>query len=382
MRGQSRTTTYYQVELDYGEIEQLVRLPQDSRNNPILDPRLEMQRKLAWKRIEEGLVPYLEHDDAFFNSLVLIIVPRTYEPLEEGDGYVFEPFQTPDGTDVPFGTLELQSSCFLFPADGQHRSAAIMEFLKRNPKMAGIRTPAILLPYQGREKVRQLFSDLNLNAKAVSKTIGLDFEGRDPLALLTKAVADRVELFKARVNRRTNSLPKSSADVIALNTLFTGTTELAKALGFDFAEDSEDLLEDATEAVARVWEVILEALTPWQEVLAGERKPGELREEFVFAHGLGWQAIALVAAGMIREDADSWEERLTNALSAMDWRRTAPHWENVACIFTRDPITHEVTSTRVNNTGPAVKTTAALIKSYVDGQPSAAALARVNGQDA
>ena len=62
-----------------------------------------------------------------------------------------------------------------------------------------------------RQPVRQLFSDLNRNAKPVNKTIGLSFEMRDPMALAAKAVADEVPLFKGRVNRRSNSLAASSS---------------------------------------------------------------------------------------------------------------------------------------------------------------------------
>jgi hypothetical protein len=37
---------------------------------------------LAWHRVKTGLVPYLENADASFNSLVLVIVPRTFESRE------------------------------------------------------------------------------------------------------------------------------------------------------------------------------------------------------------------------------------------------------------------------------------------------------------
>lgn len=96
----------------------------------------------------------------------------------------------------------------MFPADGQHRLRSEFQALKQNPQLAREELPVVMIPFNTTDTVRQLFSDLNLNAKPASKTIGYDFETRDPLALVAKELLDLVPLFGDRVNRVTNSLPK------------------------------------------------------------------------------------------------------------------------------------------------------------------------------
>ena len=97
----------------------------------------------------------------------------------------------------------------LFPADGQHRAKAAMDAIRANPALAKEAVPVVLVPFGNSDQVRQLL-DLNLNAKPVSKTTGYDFETRDPLAVISKKVGEEVTLFRGRVNRLSNSLPRSS----------------------------------------------------------------------------------------------------------------------------------------------------------------------------
>jgi DNA sulfur modification protein DndB len=371
MRETSRTTEYFSVNLDYGEVDQLIVLPEDAVNDNILESKFEMQRKLAWNRVKTGLVPYLENDDAFFNSLVLVIIPRTFEPLEEGEGYDFVSLKQ-DGEETPFGTLRLKSSCFLFPADGQHRAAGIKEYLRKHPKMAAVKTPALLIPFTARGKVQQLFSDLNLNAKPVNKTIGLAFDGRDPMAVLVKQVADKVPLFRDRVNHRANSLPKSSREVIALNSLYAGNKDILDALGVELTEGT---LPDAAQRVAEVWQEVINCFPTWQDVMADKVSPSLVRDQYVFAHGLGWQALAKVAASVLQQYPSAWNKMLSVYCHSVDWSRTNAVWENKACVFVRDPASGALLKTRVNNPAGGIADTAAVMLSHGAKKLAASSLA-------
>ena len=91
VKGQQRTTEYYQVNLDYGEVATLVELPEEFLGDDLFDHELTMQRKLSWTRVRDELVPDLGNDDAFFSSLSLFMIPRDMEAMEEGEGFTFEP---------------------------------------------------------------------------------------------------------------------------------------------------------------------------------------------------------------------------------------------------------------------------------------------------
>src|SRR5256885_1603790 len=71
---------------------------------------------------------------------------------------------------------------------------------------------------------------LTLSAEPTSEPRGYDYEARRPDGLAAKEVAQQVALFNGRLNRATNSLPKSSRHVVTLSTLVAGSKPIAEAL--------------------------------------------------------------------------------------------------------------------------------------------------------
>jgi DGQHR domain-containing protein len=229
--------------------------------------------------------------------------------------------------------------------------------------------PVVLLPYVDKEKLRQYFSDLNLNAKPVSQSIGYAFESRDPIVIITKRIMMDVPLFEKRVNELSNSLAKKSPDVITMGTLVQAHHILLEALyGPKYKDDGEitelrqiDPADGRVGGVAEklrdVWEVIIDNIPEWDLLMNGKVSARELREGdeakgapgYVFAFGLGWQAIATAAAALIKDERDDWSEDLAHCLRAVDWRKGG-HWHGIAMV-----------GDRVNNTGPGIKATAGYI---------------------
>jgi DNA sulfur modification protein DndB len=352
IRGTQRTHTFYCANLEYGEIANLVVLPEEFLGDALFDQEETMQRKLSWPRVNGVMKDYLlRNDDAFFSSLTLFIVPRDENPLEEGEGYDFKPFKDDDPS---AGVLTLRSTVVLFPADGQHRAAAIKIALKERPKLASQQIPVVLVPYERKPVVRQMFSDLNLNAKPVSKTVGYALETRDPLTLLAKAVAKAVPLFGDRVNYNSNSLPDSSVHVITLNTLRAGTEKLCEeGLGLDFSSIGRGAVPDRKSEIVDLWNLIIDSFPQWKTVLEKSGKAGALRKEFVFPHGIGWQAIAWAVGIMAAEERSAGRDpakKIRKVLKAIDWKRTNRDFQSVAMV-----------GDRVNNTGPGIRSLAGYI---------------------
>lgn len=355
---------YFTGSVPVGELEHIVKFPEDLGD---LDEDEQMQRSIAKRRIGD-LVEYLTSvDDHFFSAVTLMILPRSLDrPAVLGDldddqddgeyDYAFERAQRgPHPGKVRQGWLHLGGDVMLFPADGQHRLYAEFDAMKSDSSLAKEELPVVFLPYESADQVRQLFSDLNLNAKPISKTLALGYESRDPMALLAKAVAPRVSLFRDRLNLRTNSLPRSSANVITLNTLVQGCRDLVEGFAGEDKNDQRAYLgpKNFDQAVAQVtaaWEDIIEPFSDhWDKVTADEITPGELREEYLFPHGLGWRALASAAGELIAADPDNWAAKFARGVGAYNWARTAPEWEGNAVIHDRDK-----ESNRVNNTDPGI----------------------------
>jgi DNA sulfur modification protein DndB len=388
IRAKQGDRDYYLSSMTYGEVAKLVDLPDERVFDSLLTGTSDMQRKLNWSRVRGEMKDYLvRNKDAFYSALTLFIVPLDLTiDLQEGKDFVFKP----DGADPARGTLEVFGTAVFFPGDGMHRAASMREAIKHNHALAPRHVPVVLMLYRGKDDVRQLFSDLNLHAKPVNKTIGRAFETRDPVVVLTKRVAEDVELFRGRVNMMTNSLSASSPHVITLNALYEGTRSiLAAQLGCGIKELAEKLKHlsalPPTDAevgkhaagVVEVWDVIIGALPEWQTVIDGKAKPGDLRDKYVFAHGLGWQAIAQAAGAIIRADGEGWDQTLTDALKKINWARMAPEKDAATGQVRKDPTTGDavlianpvwqgiaMVETRVNNTGPGIQATA----KYIVGQ--------------
>ena len=322
-----------------------------------------LQRGLARGRLAP-LISYLtEVPDHFFSALTLIILPRdldrqateAFGALSDGHwDYYFEKIpQAGPGREVA-GVIHLSGAVRLFPADGQHRLRAAIDALKLSPDLAREEVPVVLIPYRDRDQIRQLFADLNLNAKPVNKTVGYALDSRDRVARLAKSVGAEVPLFKGRVNRMSNSLPRSSAHVITLNTLVECTRILMAAWfgvqdrpGLDEAIRAD--LTTAQRHALEAWRGLVEPfLSDWQPVVEGvPGSAGRLREEYVFPHGLGWLSLATFAAELYTADPGTWLERFKTTVTSIDWSKKNPAWEGVATL-----------GGAVNNTASAVKATA------------------------
>jgi DGQHR domain-containing protein len=377
--GKQGSHHYYLTTMSWGELQQMAIFAEDLKD---LDEDEQMQRGLAKKRIT-AMVDYLiEAPDHFFSALTLIILPRgadrpavAGETGQEDWDYMFvKGTQSVPGT-LRSGVLHISGEAQVFPADGQHRLRAGIDAIKQNAKLAKEEVPVVLIPFKDPDQVRQLFADLNLNAKPVSKTIGYAFESRDPLTQLAKRLGHEVPLFEGRVNRVTNSLSATSKNVITLNTLVECTKLLVSALAEHEEVDEGEFLKskDCAELVKNAMEGIIAPFEEhWNSVIDGvspdpdenSNPAGYLRDHFVFPHGLGWQALSTAAAELIREHGDSWFDIFREAAQSICWERTDQDtWEGRAVVYDEE-------GNRLNNSGRSIQATAELVLSAAkDSQP-------------
>lgn len=357
MEGLQGETRFFSTAMHWGELQQMAVFP-DELAEEFSSAEDRLQRSLVRSRIAP-LVSYLvDVPDHFFSALTLIILPRELDrPAHEAEGpededewdYYFArgPKNGPGRTRA--GVIHLSAGVQLFPADGQHRLRAALDAIRQEPTIAREEVPVVLVPYNSRDQVGQLFSDLNLNAKPVNKSVGYSLESRNPVVLVAKRVMGSLPLFKGRVHRGSNSLPKSSAHVITMSGLVEGTKTLlgacdarvdgetsktrvrAATLTDRWVSDHED---EALECALAMWDAVIAPFADrWAPVLAGEHgAAGTLRDRFVFPHGLGWSALTQAAAELRRQRGNVWDAEFYRAVDGINWERTNPDWEGRATV--------------------------------------------------
>lgn len=64
--------------------------------------------------------------------------------------------------------------------EGQHRAAGIAAALKENPALGEHTISVLLFPYEDKDRVQQMFSDLNRFVQKTSKSLDILYDKRDP----------------------------------------------------------------------------------------------------------------------------------------------------------------------------------------------------------
>ena len=124
------------------------------------------------------------------------------------------------------GTLKVAMDSKLLINDGQHRRAAIEEALKANPELGEETISIVLFIDEGLRRSQQIFSDLNKHAVNVSKSIGILYDSRDPIAIITKNLLDNNEYLKNFTDKENTSLPKYSAKLFILSSIYETNKKL------------------------------------------------------------------------------------------------------------------------------------------------------------
>jgi len=104
--------------------------------------------------------------------------------------------------------------------DGQHRCAAIAYALKENPSLGDETISILLFPYESRDRVQQMFSDLNRFVVKTSKSLDILYDKRDPLSQATMKIAEAVPVFQGMIDKDAVSIPTRSPKLFTLAALY------------------------------------------------------------------------------------------------------------------------------------------------------------------
>ncbi|MFT3783693.1 MAG: DNA sulfur modification protein DndB [Nibricoccus sp.] len=277
-----------------------------------LPPELRAQRVLNRARIPEIAGYILDNpDDYVFSALTVSI-----------DSQVS--FECLPGQDK-LGFLKVPMEAKFIINDGQHRRAAIIEALDQHPELAHETIAVVFFLDIGLERCQQMFADLNRYAIRPSRSIGLLYDHRNDKARLAKLVILKSELFRDIVDMEKSSLALRSRKLFTLSALYNACADLVQGMA------TGDLSHDA-DLAREFWDEVAKQFPLWSQVQAGRQPAREVREGYIYGHGIALQALGKAGNALLRTSRKNWRNRLS-ALGNIDWSRAnTALWEGRAMI--------------------------------------------------
>lgn len=223
----------------------------------------------------------------------------------------------PSGSEGParsVGTLVVNMTATLLVNDGQHRRAGIVEALRARPHLGDETIAITLFPDEGLSRSQQMFVDLNQHGVKPARSLRLFYDGRDARAVFSKAVADKIPMLRELTDFTRSNLPARSRKLFAFSSLHTAIATLVDEAGLTATADEPG-------DVAEFWRIVTENMPDWVAVQRREASPSDLRRDYIHAHGIALEAIALAGARLMVTDRHGWQHALSR-LGRIDWSRT------------------------------------------------------------
>ncbi|MDX5476216.1 MAG: DNA sulfur modification protein DndB [Bacillaceae bacterium] len=270
-----------------------------------IPPEHRAQRILNKSRIPELTNYILENEkDYVFSSITASI-----------DGEIeFVPFNNePSSKDL--GQLRIALDARFLINDGQHRRAAIEEALKISPELGNETISVVFFHDKDLKKSQQIFSDLNRHAVNTTSSIGILYDHRDRLAIITKDIIATNPLLTRYTDKERVSLSKNSPKILALNHIFnTNLKLLGKNKGDELNQADEEFLRE-------FWSVLCDSIVEWNSVLNKEMTTRDLRANFIVGHGVFIESLGLVGNYLRTYHEGHWRDYIKK-LSKVDWNRS------------------------------------------------------------
>ena len=246
-----------------------------------LRPELRAQRVLNKARIPEMTRYLINNTNGYVFSAITASVDAEVEFESIGEGR--------DGEKV--GQLHIPMDARFVINDGQHRRAAIEEAIKDNPELGDETIGVVFFLDSGLERCQQMFADLNRYAIRPSTSIGVLYDHRDELAILTKHMVHQSPVFRDLVEMEKTTLAPRSRRLFTLSALYSGNRALLQK------SDTDDL-----ESRACAWRVAsgkrrrANSLNGWRCATA-RITAGDVRRDFIHSHGVVLQALGRAGVG-------------------------------------------------------------------------------------
>ncbi|MDT0634880.1 DNA sulfur modification protein DndB [Spectribacter hydrogenoxidans] len=280
-----------------------------------LPAELRAQRILNTNRVPEIAEYVLNNQDSYVFSAITASIDADV---------VFEPLGSDDiSSDVGMLRVPLDSKFII--NDGQHRRAAIEEAIREKPALGDESIAVVFFIDRGLERCQQMFADLNRHVVRPSKSLGILYDHRDRMSQLTRLVVLKSDYFKDLVEMEKTSLSPRSRKLFTLSAIYGATDALLEGRDLDDLAPAADLARD-------YWEEVFRQMPEWQFVHDKKMSAGEVRSDFIHAHGITLQALGYIGNELIQRAKNEWK-KILRKLRDIDWARNNAHlWEGRAMV--------------------------------------------------
>jgi DNA sulfur modification protein DndB len=218
------------------------------------------------------------------------------------------------------GILHIPMESRLVINDGQHRKAAIEEALKVKPDLGHETIPVVLFVDAGLKRSQQMFADLNNYAVRPSRSLGVLYDHKDPLAGLVRELLLSVPLFHERIEKEKTTISNRSTKLFTLSSVYQATKAL---LGK--RKKQEPVSQADYEIAVHFWTELSRCIPEWSLLLDKKMSSAELRKEYVHAHGVVLQSLGAAGNSLIVSNPTKWKKTLEK-LGTVNWRKGDRDW--------------------------------------------------------
>jgi DNA sulfur modification protein DndB len=247
-----------------------------------------------------------------------------------------------EGPGMRIGQLHVPMAARFLINDGQHRRAAIEAALRDNPDLGDETIAVVFFHDAGLARCQQMFADLNRHAVRPARSIGVLYDHRDELAILTRLLALKSPALRGFVEMESSTLSARSRKLFTLSALYYATSALLQ--GLELTNDGQ-----AGELAGSYWEAVDKLIPEWQMVRDRKLTAQDIRRQYLHSHGIALHALGRLGNTLLRESLDPsrWEPRL-GPLSKVDWSRANTDWEGRAIVGGRVSKNHQNVVLTVN----------------------------------
>jgi len=259
--------------------------------------------------------------------------------LDNEDGYLFSSITASYKCDAKFkpiggyeniGVLEMDFDQANFVInDGQHRCAAIAYALKENPTVGEEMISVLLFPYENRERVQQMFSDLNRFVVKTSKSLDILYDKRDPISQATLLICEMVPAFEGMVDKDAVSIGIRSPKLFSLAALYDSNQELFRAS--TTLQDDETTVNTLVQVGVDFWKAVANAMPDWRRVKEERLRALDLRQESIVSHAVVLRAIGAAGGELMKSSPTDWKTRLQQ-LETINWSKQNRDWEGICIV--------------------------------------------------
>jgi DNA sulfur modification protein DndB len=291
-----------------------------------LPAELRAQRVLSHNRIPDITNYIINNRESYAFSAITASI--------DGD-VAFEASDEKENLDI--GLLHIPMDAKFIINDGQHRRAAIEAALKNDPGLGDESIAVVFFMDRGLERCQQMFADLNRHSVRPSKSLGVLYDHRDDMAIVTRALILSSKTFKDLIEMERNSLALRSRKLFTLSSIYSATKALLEGIVSLNQENGDKEILKGSKIAIEFWETLALYIPEWKAVRELKTNSSEVRQGFIHTHGITLQAIGRLGNALLKEYPKGWQEQLAK-IDSIDWSRSNHDWEGRAMnggIFTK-----------------------------------------------